>query len=208
MTPKAKLEAFFSSDKESSSQISKYEKNKLFFNDLLANGSIEDVQFVLKIKIMNYASSLNDVKEYKKALIVIDEIERDFEKVKSRQSFYKTYLPLAILLKGVALHRLRKYSQSNIEFKRLLLIEPKNDKYLKWYRSNRKNQIAIPLMILTSVGLTFHVLVRLGSLSYPFFDNVIIQYVGLIVGIISFIISFVWRKIIDKSEPDFQITSS
>jgi hypothetical protein len=208
MTPKAKIEAFFSSDNDSFSQITKYEENKLFFNNLLVNGSIEDVQFVLKIKIMNYVSSLNDIKEYKKALIIIEEIERDFEKVKSRQTFYKTYLPLAILLKGVALHRVRKYSQSNVEFKRLLLIEPKKEKYLKWYRSNRKNKIAVPLMILTSIALTFHVLVRLGSLSYPFFDNVIIQYVGLIVGIISFIISFVWRRIIDKSHPDFLITSS
>jgi hypothetical protein len=202
MTPKAKLETFFSSDKDSSSQISKYEENKLFFNDLLVNGSVEDVQFVLKIKIMNYASSLNDVKEYKKALIVIDEIERDFERVKSRQTFYKTYLPLSILLKGILLHRLRKYSLSNIEFKRLLLLEPKNENYLKWYKSNKKNQIGFFFTIVTYISLAFYVMVRFGSWSYPIFDNVIILYVGLVIAIASFIISFIWRKMIDKSQPD------
>lgn len=202
MTPKVKLETFFSSNNDSSSQISKYEENKLFFNDLLTHGSIEDVQFVLKIKIMNYASSLNDVKEYKKALIVIEEIERDFEKVKSRQTFYKTYLPLAILLKGVALHRLRKYSLSNVEFKRLLVLEPKNDNYLKWYRSNKKNQIGFFFTILTSVSLTFYIMVRFASWSYPILDNVIILYIGLVIAITSFIISFIWRRMIDKSQPD------
>ena len=145
MTTKGKLQAFFNTEKEELKLIEKYEENIIFFNDLLKNGHKEDIEFVIPIKIHNYADSLISKGYYTKAFKVLDEIEKDLQKIKGQSKYYEMYSELAIFLKGVCLGRLKKYRESNKYFeqlvkKRSINDKPSNDRYIDWYKSNKKSR--------------------------------------------------------------------
>ena len=100
MTAKEEFQAFFNTETENLKWIEKYEENIVFFNDLLKNGHKEDIEFVLLIKIYNYAFPLQDEGYCKKALSVANEIEKDLERLKGQSQWYEMYLKKVMFLKG------------------------------------------------------------------------------------------------------------
>ena len=84
MTTKGRLKAFFDNEKDEFKLIKKYEENIIFFNDLIKNGHKEDIEFVIPIKMYNYAFPLERKGYYAKAFVVADEIEEDLEKLKGQ----------------------------------------------------------------------------------------------------------------------------
>ena len=202
MTTKGKLKAFFDTEKESLKIIEKYEENIVFFNDLLKNGHIEDVEFVIPIKMYNYAFSLDRKGYYTKAFIVANELEKDLEKLRGQSKWYEMYSEGVVFLKGMSLGRLKKYRESNKYFKQLVDKKPTNDNYIDWYKSNKKfhiedvfNQIIyIPLSI--ALICTILNIVRIQNFRVP---NVI-EVIAWTTVFFAFITPFIWKKIIDKQK--------
>jgi len=198
MNTKNKLKAFFDSEQENPQYIEKYEENKDFFDNLLMNGHREDIEFALGIKLHNYAGPLNQTGNYRKALTVIAEIERDLEKLKGQTKWYIKYWELATLIKGVCLGRLKKYKESNVEFEKLLLKYPTNDKYIDWYKSNKKNEISKILDKVSIVGVIVYLIILFADFLGHKIDNLIIREFGLAIALLAFAASYIWKKVIDK----------
>jgi len=202
MTKKEELKVFFETERERKKKIARYEENNIFFNHLLKNGNEEDVEFAILIKMYNYASHLQEDGYYKKANSVADEIEKDLERLKGQSELYEMYLEGITFLKGVCLGRLRKHKESNKYFKQLVEKNPTNDNFVDWYKSNKKNQIAKIANTIAMVAISIVIVgIILNYLSIPNLNvPIIISAIMWTVWLLAHLVSYVWRKIIDKQK--------
>ena len=202
MTTKKNLKLFFDTEKEELKLIEKYEENISFFNDLLKNGHKEDIEFVIPIKIYKYADSLQKQGYYTKAFKVLNEIERDLEKLRGRSKWHEMYLEGVVFLKGVCLGRSRKYKDSNKYFKQLLEKKTTNDNFISWYKSNKQYQIEeisnFIVIVAMSIFLMGFILNVTNITTYKI--PVIIETTSFIIGGITYISSYFWKRIIKKAK--------
>jgi tetratricopeptide (TPR) repeat protein len=204
MNRKSKIKAFFDSKQEKATYIDKYEENLDFFNDLLINGHKEDIEFVIPITMYNYADSLNQTGNYSKALTVLLEVEKDLEKIRGQSKWYNQYLEGVTFLKGVCLGRLKRYKDSNVEFEKVLRKNPTNDNFIDWYKSNKKNEIGRILDRIAVVAVGYYVIVVIADFLGYEIENIVVRDIGLVVGLISFVVSYLWKKMIDKKPLKFE----
>jgi tetratricopeptide (TPR) repeat protein len=198
MNTKSKIKDFFDSKQDNIQYIDKYEENLDFFNDLLRNGHKEDIEFVIPIKMYKYADSLNQTGKYKKALDVLLEIENDLDKLKGQSKWYNQYIEGVTFFKGVCLGRLKKYADSNKEFEKLLRKTSDNDNFIHWYKSNKKNQISNIMNKITIIGVIIYLIILFADFMGHKVNNLIIREFGLAIALLSFAMSYIWRKMIDR----------
>jgi tetratricopeptide (TPR) repeat protein len=198
MNSKTKIKTFFDSKQENAQYIEKYEENIDFFNNLLKVGHKEDIEFVIPIKMYHYADPLNQTGNYSKALTILTEIETDIERLKGQSKQYNQFLESVTFLKGVCLARLKKYKESNKEFSKILKKNPNNDRYIDWYKSNKKNEIDRLSWAFLILGLGYYFVVLILQFSGHRIENIIFREIGLATALLSFLGSFVWKKLIDK----------
>ena len=198
MNTKSKIKVFFDSKQENAQYIEKYEENVDFFDDLLKNGHKEDIEFVISIKLYNYAGSLKHTGKFKKTLTVLSEIEFDLDKIKGQSKFYNQYVEGTRLLKGVCLRRLKKYTDSNKEFKKLLNKSPENDNFIKWYKANKKSIISKNLYSIAAVGIAFDLSIMLANILDFELENFIVKNIGFFIALLAFVTSYLWNRIVDR----------
>jgi tetratricopeptide (TPR) repeat protein len=204
MNTKSKLQAFFNSKQDNVQYIEKYEENKDFFNDLLLNGRKEDIEYVIPIKMYKYADPLSSTGNYKKALIILQEIEKDLEKLKGQSKWYNQYLEGVTFLIAVCLGRLKRYNNSNVLFEKLLRKNPTNDNFMDWYKSNKKNEISRLLDRVSIVGVVFYLIALFSNFLGYEIENIIIKDIGLVIALLAFTTSYFWKRIIDKKVIRFE----
>jgi len=198
MESKKTLKKFFDSNKEKFEYIDMFEKNKNFFNELLKNGHVEDFDFAISVKIFKYADPLNQTGHYKKALSILYEIENDLEKFKGQFKWYKMYSEHTTFLKGVCLGRLKRYRESNVEFKKILELNQNNDRYKEWYKSNMTSQINEILNTIALVGLILFIILIITDFTGPKIENKTIKYIIMIVAFIAVTLTYILGKIINR----------
>jgi Mg2+ and Co2+ transporter CorA len=200
MNTKRRIKDFFDSKQDNNQYVEKYEEHLKYFNDLLKNGHIEDVEFVISIKMYKYADPLNQIGKYKKALKVLSEIDNDLVRLKGQSKLYIQYLEGATFLKGVCLGRLKKYVESNKEFEKLLHKTHDNDRFIEWYKSNKKNHISNILDKISIFGVIFYLAILIADFMGYKIENLSIRVFGLILALIAFVTSNIWRRLIDKQK--------
>jgi len=200
MTTKEELQAFFNRENEDRKLIEKYEENILFFNYLLGNGRREDIEFVTHIKLFKYVDPLLKKGYFTKALNVLDEIVNDLENIRGQSELYEMYSEQSTFYKGVSFGLLKKHRKSNQYFKQLVKKQPTNDNYIGWYKSNKKlhidkilNRIGIVALCFVLICIVLDI-VKIQDFKVP----VVIEAIVWITLLSSILISFVWKKIIDK----------
>lgn len=198
MTTKSKIQTFFDSKQDNSQYIEKYEENILFFNNLLRNGHKEDIEFVIPIKMYKYADPLQETGKYKKALTVLSEIETDLEKLKGQSKWYNQYLEGVTFLKGVCLGRLKKYTDSNKEFEKLLRKDSDNDNFIEWYKSNMKKQISSIFDKIAVIGLIIYLVILFADINGFKIENRLIRECGVVIALLAVVTSYIYKRIIDK----------
>lgn len=198
MNSKAKLQTFFDSKQENILYIEKYEENIEFFNNLLKNGHKEDIEFVISIKMYHYANPLIQTGYYSKARKVIAEIETDLDKLKVISKRYNQFIESVLFLKGVCFGRQNKYKDSNKEFAKVLKINPTNDRYIEWYKSNKKNEIDRVSGVIMILGVSTYILILILDYTVYRIENLIFREFGFVIALLVLVGSYVWKKLIDK----------
>ncbi|MBP1618885.1 MAG: hypothetical protein H6Q14_2712 [Bacteroidetes bacterium] len=94
--------------------------------------------------------------------------------------------------------RLKKYKESNIEFTKILKKNPTNDRYIDWYKSNKKNEIDRIFWAFIILGLGYYFVVLILQFSGHRIENLILREIGLATALLAIVGSFVWKKLIDK----------
>ena len=204
MNTKTKFKTFFDSKQEPEVYVNKYEEHNDFFNNLIQNGHKEDIEYVLQIKLYKYADSLFKTGNYSKALTITHQIEKELEKIKGQSKWHDLYLEAVVFNKGINLGRLKKYKDSNKEFEKLLKQNPTNDNFIDWYKSNKKSEIGQTMDKITAVAVGFYVLIVIAEILGYKVENIIIREIGLAVGLGSFVLSYILKKLIDKQKFEFK----
>ena len=198
MTTKGNLNSFFNTENEELKLIEKYEENISFFNDLLMNGHKEDIEFVVPIKIYKYADSLQRKGYYTKALKILDEVEKDLEKLRGQSKWYEMYSEGVMFFKGVSLGRLKKYRESNKYFKQLVEKNPTNDNFINWYKSNKQYQIEDISNFIVLAAMTIFFVCFILRITNTSTSKILLitEKTTLVIGAITFISPRIWMKII------------
>jgi len=203
MENRSTINKYFDTERSAHDYIEKYEENKNFFNAILQTGRKEDLEFVLPIKIYKYASSLNHDGQYTNALKAIEEIEKDLMKLHSISTRHKLLNESTTFIKGVCLGRLKKYKESNSEFRKILKVNPDNDKYMSWYKSNLISIVDKYLKTIAILSIFFYLTI----LTLQFFGikmPVFVRVIGPIILLTTIASMFLTEKIINKLNLNFK----
>ncbi len=198
METRKTLSTFFDSKQLPEAKINKYEENIDFFNKLIETGNTQDKEFALNIKIINYINEMYHFGQYKKALKVIDQTEKELFKLKSTSKLYSTFRDSLTFNKGICLGRLKKYRESNIEIKKLLQKKPDNDIYLGWFEGNNTEIFRKHCNAIAVFGGVLYAMILFLDGDQQIVQNTIIRRSGLILMLLSLALHYFAPKIIKK----------
>ena len=124
-----------------------YQKHKLCYENL--NKAIDKMtieEFIL-VK-QKYCIALETKNKYSEAIIVLEQVYILLDRLKNKSSrYYSSLYEKTLFWEGIFLGRQEKYTESNEVFKKLILLDPKNEKYEDWYLTNKecliKNKINV-----------------------------------------------------------------
>ena len=192
-------------DMNNSEEILKfYKKHKLYYENL--NKAIDKITIEEFILVKHkYCLALEKQSKYNEALIVIEQIYTLLDRLKGKKSkYYSFYYEKALFSEGLLLGRQEKYAKSNEIFKKLIVIDSKNERYVDWYLTNKewlaKKKISIFEYIVIS---TFLITIFWGD--KIFVDNMFLARVIVsILFIILIIIKRFYRKLIKLPKPEIQ----
>ena len=125
-------------DKDYSEEIIEfYRENQSYFDNFDSISEIETIEEIILIK-QKYCEALTSKDHYKEVTLILKQIFILLDKIKINSQKYDSYYERALFYEGIVLGRQHKYSESNLKFKELIIIDPKNESYNNWYQSNRK----------------------------------------------------------------------
>ncbi len=133
---KSVLEKSYDINLNDSSEIIKfYEENKLYFDHYDKITAIEGIEDTILIKL-KYCEAIERKNHFTDAAIVLEHIFVLLDKLKGNSEEYEYYYERVLFYDGVILGRQKKYKESNARFKRLIIIDPKNENYQDWLDTN------------------------------------------------------------------------
>ena len=133
---KSVLEKSYDINLNDSSEIIKfYEENKLYFDHYDMINDIEGVEDTILIK-QKYCEAIERKNHFTDAALVLEHIFVLLDKLNGNSEEYEYYYERALFYEGVILGRQKKYKESNKKFKRLIILDPKNENYQDWFDTN------------------------------------------------------------------------
>jgi len=114
-----------------------YKKHKAYYENL--NNALDKMTIEEFIVVkQRYCNALDKEEQYNDALLLIRQCYKLLDRLKGKSSeFYDRLEENTLFWEGVMLGRLKKYTESNERFEKLIIIDPKNEKYQNWYFSNK-----------------------------------------------------------------------
>jgi len=113
-----------------------YKKHKLYYENL--NNAIDKMTIEEFIVVkQRYCEALEKMNRYNEALILLEQVYKLLDRLKNKKSkYYNTLYEKTLFCEGLLLGRQEKYKESNEIFKKLIAIDPKNERYENWYLTN------------------------------------------------------------------------
>ena len=115
-----------------------YKKHKAYYENL--NKAIDKMTIEEFIVVkQKYCVALEKQKQYNEAFIILAQVDKLLGRLKNKSSeYYSDFYENTLFWEGVVLGRQNKYSESNERFGKLIVIDPKNEKYQNWYLTNKE----------------------------------------------------------------------
>ena len=192
-------------DMNNSEEILKfYKKHKLYYENL--NKAIDKMtieEFIL-VK-QKYLVALEKQSKYSEASTILEQVCKLLDRLKNKKSeYYSDFYERALFYEALLLGRQEKYAESNEIFKKLIVIDSKNERYEDWYLTNKewlaKKKISIFEYIVIS---TFLITIFLGDKIFVD-DMFLARVIVSILFIILIIIKRFYRKLIKLPKPEIQ----
>ena len=192
-------------DMNNSEEILKfYKKHKLYYENL--NKAIDKMTIEEFILVKHkYCLALEKQSKYNEALIVIEQIYTLLDRLKGKKSkYYSFYYEKALFSEGLLLGRQEKYAESNEIFKKLIVIDSKNERYEDWYLTNKEWLAKKKISIFEYIVISTFLITIFGG-DKIFVDNMFLARVIVsILFIILIIIKRFYRKLIKLPKPEIQ----
>lgn len=172
MKSKKKLLEKFDSDFTDIMVVNGYEQNKEEIELILKRGNDLDKSAFFRIKIGKYLTALMAQKNYRKSLVVIDELEYYLRSVNGQLTSLKQFGQILTLQKGKCLLRIGEISESKKLFEILVEKYPNNENYFNWLKASKRGLVERVTSKLTFVGLALFGLIWIvelvGFMEFPF----------------------------------------
>ncbi|WP_421919596.1 hypothetical protein [Marinifilum sp.] len=146
---------------DSESVIDMYERNLIYFRNYDEKEDLEAIEEIADIKL-SYILALDNKKHYTKAGENLKELDILVKRLKGSE-FYSKINEKYMFANGVISQRLEKFEESQSYFSQLVLIDPDNDLYRKWYDSNKEWSIYNQIKFVGYLGVALFVLNIIGS---------------------------------------------
>jgi len=201
MKSKKKFLEKFDSDFTDIMVVNTYEENKDEIELVLKRGNDLDKSEFFRLKISKYLMSLMALKNYRKALVIIDELEDYLKSVKGQLTSLKQFGQILTLQKGKCLLDLGNLHESKKLFETLVEKYPNNENYFGWLKASKRGLVERITHKVTYVGLTIFAILWIieiaGFLEFPLI-------LGSVIGVIilcSVLAEYLLKLIINSTKP-------
>ncbi len=181
-----------------------YKKHQLYYENL--NNAIDKMTIEEFIVVkQRYCEALEKMNRYNEALILLEQIYKLLDRLKNKKSkYYDTFYEKALFCEGLLLGRQEKYKESNEIFKKLIFIDPENERYENWYLTNKEWLANKKISIYEYFVITLFVITILWG-NNIFADNMfIVRLVVFILFVVLIVIKRFYRKFIKLPKPEIQ----
>ena len=125
-----------------------YKKHMLYYENL--NKAIDKMtieEFIL-VK-QKYCIALENKNRYSEGITILEQVYKLLDRLKNKSSdYYNVFYEKTLFWEGILLGRQEKYSESNEIFKKLIVLDPKNEKYVDWYLTNKEWMMSKKITVL------------------------------------------------------------
>lgn len=181
-----------------------YKKHQLYYENL--NNAIDKMTIEEFIVVkQRYCEALEKMNRYNEALILLEQIYNLLDRLKNKKSkYYDTFYEKALFCEGLLLGRQEKYKESNEIFKKLIFIDPENERYENWYLTNKEWLANKKISIYEYFVITMFVITILWG-NNIFADNMfIVRLVVFVLFVVLIVIKRFYRKFIKLPKPEIQ----
>lgn len=181
-----------------------YKEHQLYYENL--NNAIDKMTIEEFIVVkQRYCDALEKMNRYNEALILLEQIYKLLDRLKNKKSkYYDTFYEKALFCEGLLLGRQEKYKESNEIFKKLIFIDPENERYENWYLTNKEWLANKKISIYEYFVITLFVITILWG-NNIFADNMfIVRLVVFVLFVVLIVIKRFYRKFIKLPKPEIQ----
>ena len=181
-----------------------YKEHQLYYENL--NNAIDKMTIEEFIVVkQRYCEALEKMNRYNEALILLEQIYKLLDRLKNKKSkYYDTFYEKALFCEGLLLGRQEKYTESNEIFKKLIFIDPENERYENWYLTNKEWLANKKISIYEYFVITLFVITILWG-NNIFADNMfIVRLVVFVLFVVLIVIKRFYRKFIKLPKPEIQ----
>ena len=181
-----------------------YKKHQLYYENL--NNAIDKMTIEEFIVVkQRYCEALEKMNRYNEALTLLEQIYKLLDRLKNKKSkYYDTFYEKALFCEGLLLGRQEKYKESNEIFKKLIFIDPENERYENWYLTNKEWLANKKISIYEYFVITMFVITILWGKNI-FADNMfIVRLVVFVLFVVLIVIKRFYRKFIKLPKPEIQ----
>ena len=181
-----------------------YKEHQLYYENL--NNAIDKMTIEEFIVVkQRYCEALEKMNRYNEALILLEQIYMLLDRLKNKKSkYYDTFYEKALFCEGLLLGRQEKYKESNEIFKKLIFIDPENERYENWYLTNKEWLANKKISIYEYFVITMFVITILWGKNI-FADNMfIVRLVVFVLFVVLIVIKRFYRKFIKLPKPEIQ----
>ena len=181
-----------------------YKKHQLYYENL--NNAIDKMTIEEFIVVkQRYCEALEKMNRYNEALTLLKQIYKLLDRLKNKKSkYYDTFYEKALFCEGLLLGRQEKYKESNEIFKKLIFIDPENERYENWYLTNKEWLANKKISIYEYFVITLFVITILWG-NNIFADNMfIVRLVVFVLFVVLIVIKRFYRKLIKVPKPEIQ----
>lgn len=181
-----------------------YKKHQLYYENL--NNAIDKMTIEEFIVVkQRYCDALEKMNRYNEALTLLEQIYKLLDRLKNKKSkYYDTLYEKTLFCEGLLLGRQEKYKESNEIFKKLIFIDPENERYENWYLTNKEWLANKKIGIYEYFVITLFVITILWG-NNIFADNMfIVRLLVFVLFVVLIVIKRFYRKFIKLPKPEIQ----
>ncbi|MDD2994734.1 MAG: hypothetical protein PHP99_00795 [Paludibacter sp.] len=181
-----------------------YKKHQLYYENL--NNAIDKMTIEEFIVVkQRYCEALEKMNRYNEALTLLKQIYKLLDRLKNKKSkYYDTFYEKALFCEGLLLGRQEKYKESNEIFKKLIFVDPENERYENWYLTNKEWLANKKISIYEYFVITLFVITILWG-NNLFADNIfIVRLLVFVLFVVLIVIKRFYRKLIKVPKPEIQ----
>jgi tetratricopeptide (TPR) repeat protein len=172
-----------------------YEANILYFDNYQVQTQLDSILNIIDIKL-SYCDALISKKHYTDCLEILTHINILINKLKQDQKGdYKIRYERYLFTEAVVFAYLKRYEESQTNFKELLRIDPRNDVYKDWFESMKARVISKQSNIIGYMGFGIIFLDIITSTIFKIKLGKFVSLVGFLTMTIGFSYPYILRQL-------------